>query len=78
MTDRSYGWGYFACCGMSRVRGHAELCPRSLASVTGTGTAETLQAARGEACQNGPQGDAQTPQSQSVPPLEPPHNTRKG
>jgi hypothetical protein len=30
MMDRDdFPGGYFGCCGMSRARGHAELCPRA-------------------------------------------------
>jgi hypothetical protein len=34
--------GYFGCCGRSRYRGHAEICPRA-AQGTEAGTAETVK-----------------------------------
>jgi hypothetical protein len=73
--DRAFWANVYNATNCRRIADYVERLP---ASVTGIGTAETAKQVQGEACQNGPQGDAQTPQSQTVAPLEPPHNTRKG
>lgn len=52
-------FGYFGCCGMSRARGHYELCHAPLASGIEAATAdETAQQAQPEARAR---PDAQTP-----------------